>query len=78
MLSAKNFYSGSNVYQLFKNLDFSSQKISELLKTFGKEKTLRNFFASYIKQCMTKKLTNHRFNCIAAPSLHFIYKLKIF
>jgi transposase len=49
MSLAKNFYSGNYVNQLFKNLNISSQKISEILKTIGNKKTLRNFFASYIE-----------------------------
>jgi len=49
MSHAHNFYMGNYINQLFLNINISSQRISELLKTIGNEKTLRHFFTEYIQ-----------------------------
>lgn len=48
MSHAHNFYSGNYINQLFPDTNIRSQRVSELLKNIGREKTLRHFFDKYI------------------------------
>lgn len=43
------WYQGNYVNRLFKDVNLSSQRISELLKKLGDEKLLREFFKNYLK-----------------------------
>ena len=49
MYNCENWFEGNVVSHLFKNIDLSSQRISEMLSCLGEESIQRPFFVEYLK-----------------------------
>lgn len=49
MYNCENWHTGNVISYLFKNIDLSSQRISEMMSSLGEESLQRSFFIDYLK-----------------------------